>query len=280
MLVCQGRAAAHRRVVPDRFSDPTAMTMLRDDERVPVDQVRAGTPPRGAGQRIDFEMVRASAEVMVPRTIAIDDAVRARPAPQLVILGAGLDGRAWRMAELADVDVYELDHPASQQDKRERAAGLQPLAKSLRYLPIDFTRDRLDTALAAAGHQRSVPSTWVWEGVVPYLSKADVTATVAVLADQSAPGSCLIVNYQTPALSAVLGRLVARTMAVLARRPSPWRSERRLSSWTPNAMGDLLTRHGFASGGDDDLLTLAEQLPMPVRQRRSLRNGRVATAST
>ena len=120
----------------------------------------------------------------------------------------------------------------------------------------------------------------MWEGVVPYLSKADVTATVAVLADQSAPGSCLIVNYQTPAPSALLGRLVARTMAALARRPSPWRSERRLSSWTPNAMRDLLTRHGFASGGDDDLLTLAEQLPMPVRQRRSLRNGRVATAST
>ena len=144
VLVCQGRAAAHRRVVPDRFSDPTAMTMLRDDERVPVDQVRAGTPPQGAGQRIDFEMVRASAEVMVPRTIAIDDAVRARLAPQLVILGAGLDGRAWRMAELAEVDVYELDHPASQQDKRERAAGLQPLAKSLRYVPVDFTRDRLD----------------------------------------------------------------------------------------------------------------------------------------
>ncbi len=196
-----------------------------------------------------------------------------------MILGAGLDGRAWRMTELAGADVFEVDHPASQQDKRERAGDLRPLARSLRYVPVDFTRDRLDVALAAAGHQQSVATTWVWEGVVPYLRKADVTATVAVLAELSAPGSCLVVNYQTPALSAVIGRLAARTMTALARQPSVWRSEPRRSSWTPNAMRDLLTSHGFTAAGDDDLLTLARQLSMPVRQRLSLRNGRVATAS-
>src|SRR6266576_3103389 len=103
-------------------------------------------------------MVRACAEIIVPRTIAIDDAVRKRHSPQLVILGAGLDGRAWRMTELAGADVFEVDHPASQQDKRERAGDLRPLARSLRYVPVDFTRDRLDVALAAAGHQQSVPT--------------------------------------------------------------------------------------------------------------------------
>jgi methyltransferase (TIGR00027 family) len=279
VLVCQGRAAAHQRIAPNRFSDPTAMTMLREDERVPVEQVRAGTPPRGWARRVEFEMVRACAEVIVPRTVAIDEAVRVRLTPQLVILGAGLDARAWRMTELAGVDVFEVDQPASQQDKRARIGDLQPLARSLRYVPVDFTRDRLDVAFAAAGHQQSVPTTWVWEGVVPYLSRPDVTATVAVLAEQSAPGSRLVVNYQTPAPSAVIGRLAARTMTALARRPSPWRNEPRRSSWTPNAMRALLTSHGFTAEGDDDLLTLAEQLPMPVRRRRSLRNGRVATAS-
>ena len=85
--MCQGRAAAHQRIAPDRFSDPTAMAMLRVDDRVPVDQVRAGTPPRDAGARVEFEMVRACAEVMVPRTVAIDEAVRGRAAPQLVSIG-------------------------------------------------------------------------------------------------------------------------------------------------------------------------------------------------
>jgi methyltransferase (TIGR00027 family) len=279
VLVCQGRAAAHGRLAPDRFSDPTARALLRDDERVPVDRVRAGTPPKDWAGRVDYEMVRASAEVMVPRTVAIDEAVRARPAPQLVILGAGLDGRAWRLAELAGVDVFEVDHPASQQDKRDRVGPLEPVAGSLRYVPVDFARDRLDTALAAAGHRRSVPTTWLCEGVVPYLTEAEVTATVAVAADLSAAGSCLVVNYQTPAVSAALGRLVARAMAALARRPSLWRGEPRRSSWTPAAMRDLLSRHGFAPAGDEDLLTVADRLRLPVRQRRSLRNGRVGTAT-
>lgn len=55
---------------------------------------------------------------MVPRTIAIDEAVRARPAPQVVILGAGLDARAWRMKELAGVDMFEVDHPPSQHESK------------------------------------------------------------------------------------------------------------------------------------------------------------------
>jgi methyltransferase (TIGR00027 family) len=279
VLVCQGRAAAHERIAPQRFTDPTAMTMLRADERVPVEQVRGGTPPRGARDRLGFETVRASAEVVVPRTVAIDEAVRARTAPQLVVLGAGLDGRVWRMAELADVEAYEVDHPASQRDKRERVGERPPLARSVRYVPVDFERDRLGDALAAAGHQRSMATTWLWEGVVPYLAKADVTSTVAVIAERSASGSCLIVNYQAPAVSAVLGRLVARAMSVAVRQPSPWRSEPRRSSWTPDAIRELLARQGLTVDGDDDLLTIAQRLPMPVRQRRSLRNGRVATAT-
>ncbi len=278
MLVCQGRAAAHEHAAPSKFADPTAMALLRDDERIPVEQVRSGTPPRGWRERVEFEMLRATAEVMVPRTTAIDEAVLARPAPQLVILGAGLDGRAWRMPELAEVTVFEVDHPASQQDKRDRVGDLPLLAAALHYVPVDFTRDRLDAALEAAGHQRSVPTTWIWEGVVPYLSRADVSATLAVVAEQSAPGSRLVVNYQSPGVSAAIGRLVARAMTLGVGRQTPWAGEPRRSSWTPAAMRTLLTGPGFALVQDDDLLTLAERSGSQVRQRSSLRTGRVAVA--
>jgi Leucine carboxyl methyltransferase len=54
--------------------------------------------------------------------VAIDDAIRTAASPQVVILGAGLDGRAWRVSELADAIVFEVDHPDSQRMKRERAA--------------------------------------------------------------------------------------------------------------------------------------------------------------
>jgi hypothetical protein len=43
-------------------------------------------------------------------------------------------------------------------------------------------------------------------------------------------------------------------------------------------MRALLAGHGFIVSHDQDLCTLAEQLRIPVRQRRSLRTGRVAVA--
>ena len=114
---------------------------------------------------------------------------------------------------------------------------------------------------------------------MPYLTRADVTKTVAAVAELSAPGSTLVVNYQTPGVSAALGRLAARTLSGLARRPSPWRDEPRRPGWTPPALHALLAGHGFVVDTDEDLLAIARTLPMPVRQLRSLQNGRVAVAT-
>jgi methyltransferase (TIGR00027 family) len=278
VLVCQGRAAAHGRLAPGRFADPTAWKLLRGGERVAVERVRSGTPPKGWGERVEFEMVRASADVVVPRTVAIDDAVRARVTPQLVIIGAGLDDRAWRMPELADVDIFEMDRPASQRDKSSRVGDLQPLARSIRFVPIDFTRDRFDTALASAGHRTETATTWIWEGVVPYLTRAEVAATIQAVGVRSAQGSRLVVNYQSPSLLAAVGRVAAAAMMAVARQRSLWADEPRRSSWTPNAMSEQLSRCDFHVLRDNDLLSLAQDLHAPVRQRRSLQSGRVAVA--
>jgi len=118
----------------------------------------------------------------------------------------------------------------------------------------------------------------VWEGVVPYLTEAEVEATVEAVARRSAPGSGLVVNYQAPGVGAAAGRMAARGMLLLARRPSLWADEPRRSAWTARTMGALLARHGFAVGTDADLLSIATGLPMEVHRRRSLGNGRVATA--
>ncbi|HEX7745103.1 MAG TPA: class I SAM-dependent methyltransferase [Micromonosporaceae bacterium] len=278
VVVCQGRAAADGRIAEGRFVDPVATALLRDDERVAVQRVREGVAPKGWGERVEFEMVRAGANVMVPRTVAIDDAVRERLGTQVVIVGAGLDDRAWRMPELSDVEVFEVDHPASQRDKRSRVEGLQPLARSVRFVPVDFTRERLDTALQSAGHRPEEATTWIWEGVVPYLTRTEVAATVQALSGRSAAGSRLVVNYLSPSLSAAFGRLLAWAMTATARKRSLWADEPRRSSWTPRAMGELLTAYGFSVNRDDDLLTLAEDLSVPIRPRRSLQTGRVVIA--
>lgn len=278
VLVCQGRAAAHGRIAPDRYADPIAVTMLRDDERIPVEQVRRGMPPRGWAERIDYESVSACAELMVPRTIAIDDALRDKPVPQLVILGAGLDGRAWRMAELSDTDVFEVDHPASQREKRDRIGDTPVVAKSLRFVPVDFANGNLGSALGKAGHRSSVPTAWIWEGVVPYLDRKSVVATVAIVGALSAPGNRLIINYQSPSLRASLGRLLAVAINAPARRHTVWAEEPRRSAWKPDAMRRLLAARRFSVTRDDDLLTLAQRLSTPARRRASLHAGRVAVA--
>jgi methyltransferase (TIGR00027 family) len=276
VVVCQARAAADGRLAVGRFADPVAARLLRPDESGAVDQVRLGQPPTGWQQRLAFETVRASTEVIVPRTVAIDDALRAHQAPQLVLLGAGLDDRAWRMSELAGTDVFEVDHPASQADKQARIGDLAAVARSVTFVPADLTVRRLDDALTAAGFRPDVATTWIWEGVIPYLDRRAVTATMHVISVLAPAGSRIIVNYQSPSALAWLGRLAARAMS--AGRSNPFAGEPIRSTWAPSELGQLLLRYGFAVAADDNLLTLAEGLDMSIRERLSLRTGRVAVA--
>jgi methyltransferase (TIGR00027 family) len=155
-----------------------------------VDRGRADRVPTEAADRMGYGMVRRTGLTMVPRTISIDDAIRNHAAGQLVILGAGLDARAWRMSELARATVIEVDHPASQQDKLRRIGGLAPTARRVVVaVPIDLASERLGSNLERVGFDRQAVTTWVWEGVVPYLTAAEVRAMVAQIVELSAPAS-------------------------------------------------------------------------------------------
>ncbi|WP_030439095.1 class I SAM-dependent methyltransferase [Actinoplanes subtropicus] len=272
VTVCQARAVAHGRTAPGRFADPTAMPLLRAEEQALVQRVREGTPPKGMAERFPYEMVRGAAELIVPRTVAIDDAARAGAATQVVILGAGLDGRAWRL-EMPGATFFEVDHPASQEDKRDRAASLT--GKPPTYVPVDFAQDVLTDALEVAGHRADQPTTWIWEGVVPYLTREEVAATVAAVASRSASGSRLIVNYQLPTL---IGDAVRKVIGWVAGRQNPWATEPWRSAWSVQAMSRLLALHGFAVRSDQDLLSIADDLGVRLGQRNSMRNSRVAVA--
>jgi methyltransferase (TIGR00027 family) len=278
VLVCQGRAVAHGRIAPGKFDDPTALPLLRDGERGPVERARTGTPPRGWRARIEYELQVVGAEGLVLRTVAVDDAVRAVRHPQVVILGAGLDGRAWRLPELAGATVFEVDHPASQADKRERAEALGPFPDGLRFVPVDLAADPLAPALEAAGHDVSRPTTWVWEGVVAYLTPAEVSATTRTVAALSAAGSRLVVTYPVPSRSAALGRTLARALLRLAARQDPMASEPRRSTWTPAVMRDVLEGAGFAVATDDGLVDLARGLGITIAHHRAVVSSRVAVA--
>lgn len=259
VLVCSGRAAAHGRTAVTAFSDPTAEVLLPPRAQATVRAYRAGEPaPRGAAG-LERTLLRATAALMVPRTVAVDDAIRAAPPPQLVILGAGLDGRAWRLRELSGTVVYEVDHPASQQAKRSRAGPLTPTVRDIRFVPVDFAVDDLTAALEAAGHDPRLPTGWLWEGVVPYLTRPQIEATLGVVAARSAPGSRLFVVYVAPSLGRLAGRLLFRLMSRRTGRDiladEPQRSFFRAAGFRA-----LLGPHGFTVDSDQDVVAIAGTL--------------------
>ena len=269
VMVAAARAAAHGRTTGVDFDDPTALALLPDDARRRVEEFRAGVVPKDARGRVARAFLDRRAKMMVARTVAIDEAVRAAGAPQVVILGAGLDGRAWRMAELRDVTVFEVDHPDSQREKQARAAGLTRMAREVRFVPVDFARDRLDDALAAAGHDPARATTWVWEGVVMYLEQSELEAALAVIQRRSAPGSRLVVMYLSRSLLLPL-------IAFLVRRVG----EPLRSLFTPDQMRALLARYGLTVARDEGLPAIAARLsPELARDTRVMRHMRIATAT-
>src|SRR4051812_20132317 len=129
------------------FHDPTARVFLTEKGKRSLAKVEgARDGKRGAR----FETARVMADMIGLRTATIDKAARdaiAAGATQLVILGAGYDGRTWRMRELAGVRVFEVDHPATQNDKRRHLAELPPPIGDVTFVSIDFERESLDKVL-------------------------------------------------------------------------------------------------------------------------------------
>jgi methyltransferase (TIGR00027 family) len=268
VLVCTGRAIADGTPWAGGFRDPTALALLPDDARARVERFRAGVVLPGLRGRLERGLLDRQSKLMVARTVAIDEAVRAAASPQIVILGAGLDGRAWRMPELGGAVVFEVDHPDSQRDKRARIAGLTQTAADVRFVPVDFSRDDLDAALGAAGHDPSRPTTWIWEGVVMYLARPAIEATLAVVARRSAARSRLVVLYHSPAALLLLVALMVRRLGEPIR-----------SVFTARGMRALLGRHGFAVVRDQGIPEIAAGLSPELRRATQvIRHLRLATA--
>ncbi|GAA4397773.1 class I SAM-dependent methyltransferase [Tsukamurella soli] len=277
VLVCQARAVADGRLAVGRFSDPFAIRLLQGDERAPVERTRASVRGPLWTDRVQDGMVAGTATVLATRTVAIDDAVAEAGNPQLVLLGAGLDARAYRLGHLAHATVFEVDHPLTQQAKRARTEGLTPVAGALTYVPVDFRHDSLAAALAEAGHDPDLPTTWIWEGVLPYLAADAVASTLSVVEARSAPDSRLVATYSTSNAMASIASCVFRAAARLFGARDPLENEPHVSAWSVREMRTLLESNGFHIEDDRDMAKDAERLAIPTR-RIAKHMGRVVVA--
>ncbi|GAA3652672.1 SAM-dependent methyltransferase [Streptomyces chitinivorans] len=165
---------------------------------------------------------------------------------QYVILGAGLDTFAHRSELAGQVRVFEVDHPATQQDKRERlaAAGV-PVPGNVTYVPLDFERETLVGGLGAHGFDPSRPSVVAWLGVSMYLTADSVAETLGAIGG-FAPGTQLVMDYMLPGeLRDATARQYADAVASFAaEHGEPWRT-----FFTPEDLTALLSGCGFESVG-------------------------------
>ncbi|HXK09274.1 MAG TPA: SAM-dependent methyltransferase [Vicinamibacteria bacterium] len=181
--------------------------------------------------------------------------------PQIVLLGAGYDTRAYRFRDsIQATRVFELDALPTQQRKRQllEGAGIAP-PPQLVHVPVNFEKQSPGEALADAGFDRRQKTLFVWEGVTYYLSEEAIEATLAFVRDGSPRGSALCFDYMVKAPDMESRHGVKEVFEAWRRAYS---SEEVRFGIDEGAIGAFLSERGFR---------LVENLAPEELERRFLR---------
>jgi methyltransferase (TIGR00027 family) len=182
-----------RRLFVDSFAERFVSASLRR-------AIRASTWPMVGGLvngYADWRLPGARTSA-IARTKLVDDALGDALRDgmgQVVILGAGFDCRAYRLAGLAGAKIFEVDHPATLATKlgvlRE---ALPEMPRNVKFVEIDFNRQALPEVLSAAGFRESERTEFLWEGVTNYLTAEAVDSVLRFVAGCGV-GSQIVFTY-------------------------------------------------------------------------------------
>jgi methyltransferase (TIGR00027 family) len=168
------------------------------------------------------------------RTRVLDDhllrSTRAGARP-VVLLGAGLDARAFRLDWPPGIVLFEVDRAGVLDFKNEVLDGLRATPKVVhRAVAVDLCDDWAG-ALVAAGFNPALPTAWLAEGVLLFLSSAAEEALVNAVDGMSAPGSSLAFEaklardlpdaHDDPLYSSARGQAGFDLLALLDGEPRP-----------------------------------------------------------
>jgi len=232
-LGAAGHRAAHQALEGGQiFADPLAVGILGPDAQDAL--AKALAHPERRFLRLFIALRSRFAEDAAQEAIG-------RGVRQAVVLGAGLDTFAYRVAPTPGLIVFEIDHPATQREKRRRlaAAGVAEPAHVV-YVGCDFETQGLSEALAAAGFEAAQPSFFLWLGVTPYLTPEAVYATLAALA-ALAGGAEIVFDYVVPPETIEAREAHAALAARVAAAGEPLRA-----SFDPASLQARLRALGFA----------------------------------
>jgi len=137
---------------------------------------------------------------VIIRSRYAEDALKAaaqRGTRQYVLIGAGFDSFVLRRPAFANgLEIFEIDHPATQALKIERirTCGIT-LPASVHFIAADLAHETLASALARSSFRSDEPAFFSWLGVTVYLTREANMATLRAVAASSAAGSELVFTY-------------------------------------------------------------------------------------
>ena len=144
-------------------------------------------------------MAPGAVAFVIARERYIDDFLKAglgEGLDQVVILGAGFDTRAYRIAGIEKARVFEVDHPATQAVKLKRLRKvIDPLPGHVTFIAVDFNTQALAERLQSGGYDEQGKTLFIWQGVTYFLTPEGVDSTLAFVANHSGPGSAVIFDY-------------------------------------------------------------------------------------
>ena len=220
--------AAICRLIEQSQSDPLRLF----NDRVVADLVGRGVrsamklgPARRLFQFAMDSLTPGIYGAQICRTRYIDDIVIREISGgvgQVLILGAGYDSRAYRLAD-SKVRFFEIDLASVQERKRIKLQSGKWLTNDVSFVPIDFESQRIESVLADTRFDPRAPSLVIWEGVTQYMTESAVCRTFEFLGEL-AKGSVVIFTYVLKSViegrSSIRG--ADRLMNVFSKDSAPW----------------------------------------------------------
>jgi len=159
---------------------------------------------------------KSTGDYAIVRTYYIDDKVlkpwcENHKRSQIVMLGAGLDARAYRFAPLGEGEhtVFEVDFEVVNRYKEENLKKEKPLCKLVR-LSTDLSNPQWIYDLQEKGYSRKIPTLWILEGVAYYLERDTLVSVLMNASKNCVMGSRIIADICVPGLTqAVFGPFMA-----------------------------------------------------------------------
>ena len=195
-------------------------------------------------------------EHIISRTRFLDDLIEKSAeegVDQYVILGAGYDSRAHRLALPSSLNIFEVVQPEVQSRKLNKLPKELSNSKNITYVSVDFAHQSLTERLLNAGFDQTKSTIFTLEGVTQYITKEAFNMTMKEIAMLSReansifflsyvnellntnPKDCFGMGYKNPEKKAKLIKNLS------AKAGEPW-----ISFYSAEEIESVLSQNGYS----------------------------------